>query len=817
MRVNLFALLFFFIMPSFPLLAQKNILGRVFEDTNGDDIMGDNEPALANVMVSDGLSVVKTDLHGSFWLPHNPDARFIFVVCPGDYTIPTFYQQILPDSSLYNFGLRPRAKKTGEACFIQISDTETSNDKAGWIGMLQKAIKSNAADFLIHTGDICYADGMRFHAAKVNASTIGVPVYYCVGNHDLVDGPYGEALFESLFGPSWYAFESGNSLFVVTPMLNGDATPSYTQDQVYRWLVNLLKAVPREQPKFVFNHDLLTGDTAFLYRGDAGQFVNLNEHNLKAWVYGHWHNNFVRRHSDNGPVSICTGVAQRGGIDHAQAQFRVFSVKEDGDFSTQVVQSFVDHKVVLVLPQHEASPDAEGNLPVMVNTYNSEGMPVEVSFSLNDTNEWVNLSPKGEWSWTGSTVTPVVGDSCRILVRVRFADGENHTVSRVFFVADTLSGKIEATQMPGSAIASERSKDFIQGPEPPLRLEWFSNLGSQSYMSSPLLSEDMAFLPVFDPGDPRNAGIHAVELSSGKQLWSYSTYNAVKGKISLGQKTIFTTDMQGFVYAIDAATGSKKWVTRLEMPPLPAYVSGTVLSEGRLFTGDGQSLCALDQETGQLLWRNEDWSGGVGGPAGPVVDNGLLFVSSNWNGLYAHDLTTGQLRWRQKSQGIRFRDAAPVVWKNTMYLAAQTRLLALDVATGEITRNVETGWQLNAASRPLIVDSLLIVGSANGGVIAFNRHDFSICWQFLTGPSPTPSTPYAEPPVRTVEASPVLINNNYIVVGASDGNLYVLDVRSGEAVWAFESGAPIMTSVVVNKNRLLVADISGNLYSFIGK
>ena len=34
---------------------------------------------------------------------------------------------------------------------------------------------------------------------------MSVSVFYCIGNHDLVKGKYGEELFESIYGPVYYS------------------------------------------------------------------------------------------------------------------------------------------------------------------------------------------------------------------------------------------------------------------------------------------------------------------------------------------------------------------------------------------------------------------------------------------------------------------------------------------------------------------------------------------------------------------------------------------------------------------------------------
>ena len=66
--------------------------------------------------------------------------------------------------------------------------------------------------------DICYADGLKFHAEKVTSDTIGIPTFYCIGNHDLLRGDeYGEETFEALFEIPWYSVDTKHVHFVILP------------------------------------------------------------------------------------------------------------------------------------------------------------------------------------------------------------------------------------------------------------------------------------------------------------------------------------------------------------------------------------------------------------------------------------------------------------------------------------------------------------------------------------------------------------------------------------------------------------------------
>ena len=62
----------------------------------------------------------------------------------------------------------------------------------------------------------------------MNTENMNCPVFYCIGNHDLEQGKYGEEIFESVYGPVYYSFDVAGVHYIVTPMPYGDARPEYT-------------------------------------------------------------------------------------------------------------------------------------------------------------------------------------------------------------------------------------------------------------------------------------------------------------------------------------------------------------------------------------------------------------------------------------------------------------------------------------------------------------------------------------------------------------------------------------------------------------
>jgi len=236
------ALLFVFLLISPFAGAQQWITGKVL-DVKGAGIEG--------VVVSDGYTVVKSDASGSYFFDTNPKAKFIFVSTPyGHDHKGSFYQRI-GEGAEYNFTL-VKVEKTPNT-FIHLSDTEASVYK-DWVTLFKSCVSDVKPAFVVFNGDICYEKGMRFHAKELMSENLGVRTVYTLGNHDLVDGASGEELYEKLFGPVWYSFNSGGVHFVNLPVLYGDRKTSYTADDVYSWLKKDLEAVAPGTPVVIFDH-----------------------------------------------------------------------------------------------------------------------------------------------------------------------------------------------------------------------------------------------------------------------------------------------------------------------------------------------------------------------------------------------------------------------------------------------------------------------------------------------------------------------------------------------------------------------------------
>ncbi|MEU8517412.1 PQQ-binding-like beta-propeller repeat protein [Kitasatospora sp. NPDC048722] len=150
---------------------------------------------------------------------------------------------------------------------------------------------------------------------------------------------------------------------------------------------------------------------------------------------------------------------------------------------------------------------------------------------------------------------------------------------------------------------------------------------------------------VYTAGTP--GGVRAFDARSGEQRWEQ---NAV-GKQFTGPVVrsggVFVADFDqttksSTVYALDAATGRVLWRQAKQDTGTLAVSDGTVLLLG------GSRLTALDAETGAIRWTTAVPLGlGLGGNAVTATAD-TVYIGTNDDRVYAHDLATGRLRWQDE-------------------------------------------------------------------------------------------------------------------------------------------------------------------------
>ncbi len=651
---------------------------------------------LADVLVTDGMNVVKTDENGNYELPGWRKSHFVTVTVPSGYKTDKFYIPVDKATESYDFTLDKSELTAREShCFVQISDTEIGEKGTGdWLNDVRDVIKENNAAFLIHTGDICYEAGLKKHIEEMNTETMGCTVRYIIGNHDYVDGKFGEELYESLYGPVWYSFDVGNVHYVVTPFqVGGDYKSCYNKDDRWRWLENDLKNVDSDMKVVIFNHTLSPSDD-YVISFDRKE-LDLKQHNLIAWVFGHYHYNYV--YQSNGVLNICAPRPDSGGIDSSAAGTRVISISADGTVSTKMHYYDLNKSQA---PQNAVwSTKLDGNVLFCDTVYDRGRIysaTVDDDYPRTCGIYCLNASD-GKILWSCKTENSIKNNIC--------IDGDR-------LVAMDADGKVYCLNKTDGSLLWQ--KQLLLG----------NALGTSSALC---ISDGTVYAGA-------SRVVTALNLENGEEKWSL---NRDKGENSpaefvVSDGKVYVNSHWNALAALNSSDGKSLWDNddsdiRFRSSTPVVIDSNTVL------VADDDAIMLVDTDSGKITSKTEFEEYNFSSSGQPVYIDGTAYIPTANKGLIAFDVNSKEIIWKfETDKSILF--TSPYVGKNSMTVEASPILdggkLIFGANDGYIyTLDAKTGTLLNkrlAGSAVLgeaaLQDGRIYAGTFDGYIVCYENN-----------------------------------------------------------------------------------------------
>lgn len=803
--------------------------GRVFVDANHNGRFDKGEKLISKVSVSDGLNVVQTDAAGHFSLPGHENARFVFITVPSGFRAPAYFQRINEVQQSYDFALQVQptglVAKDGTHRFIHISDTHmdpTMRSGNDGHALASKALRDYAQNehvaFLIHTGDITRDD---FESYQQFFNTENMPTaqaFFCVGNHDLGRGSYGEEGFEEFFGPTYYSFDIGNIHYIVTPMEHGDGRPTYSRESIGEWLKNDLKYVPENRPVIAFNHSVMSGDGHFRFGSKEKGYIDLADYNLKAWLYGHWHHHRMYRPDNSDVLMVCSPGHVRGSYDHSPSSYRVLTVDGKGSLSSEIRYPYQDCSLrIASVDNGRAVVAADGTVVLSVNTYSSVAHTVKVTYGYSaggkELAKGLPMKQQTDFNWNAQMKLPqsLAGQLVTVSVTAEFGNGEVSKEMQTFRYDPkqqfTVSTGEDWTNLLQNAAHGPVVKDTLHLP---LQLAWVQNIGSNILFTAPLIYQGRVYAASMDDNFKGKAAVVCMDAQTGEIKWKKSVRHSVRSSIAATDGCILAQDINGWAYSFDAVSGQLLWEKDLKMGKQVPLDNGILADNGTVYAGTGKWMYALEAKTGKEIWQNTSWGTDHGTVSTFSLLGDKLICPAYWEGLYALDAKTGRRIWA-RSYGF----GGPITqYGNVLYVVNNNTLSVVDPGNGETIMKKTYDFSLHNVSAPLVTEKEIFLGTGTTGVISIDKETLDVKWRFETGRAMIYTAAMQKDPAQVVEASPVLVGNT-VFIGAADGYLYALDRKKGIMQWKHAMGSPVLSTVAISGNNLVAVDFSGNVYSFV--
>ena len=263
--------------------------------------------------------------------------------------------------------------------------------------------------------------------------------------------------------------------------------------------------------------------------------------------------------------------------------------------------------------------------------------------------------------------------------------------------------------------------------------------------------------------------VHLLTASTGALRWRAEVGGAVSQPPLLTDDAVYVVTDNDIVSALDRGEGEVLWRYRRDAPE-GFYVSqhaGLTLAEGRLLTGFTAGVVAsLDPSDGSLQWERDTSLELEPGPDGtarfadvdttPVVVDDLVYIASFAGGMYALELESGTVRWRDEEL---------------------TGIIGITPAS----------------------DRLLVLSSGDLGVLLIDRNDHEVVWR-----------------KRLPRGAPgeAIVAQDLVIFGESQGGFVTLALQNGRELGRVEAGHGFTARASIADGRGFILSNGGTLFAF---
>lgn len=793
----------------------------VFEDLDSDGA-DSGEPPLSGIRVTDGLAVHATDAAGqATFVVDRSVYRFATLTVPSGYrtTNPWFVHLDGPaDTVSVAFGLQADPASAADPIrWVHIADTQVQTWGDPWrMDDVLREVNGIPTPplFLFNTGDLVEvgSDSTHWNNYHVQLAVSDYEVLPVVGNHDTLSTPSPLDAYEANAGPPYYSREAGNWHFIV---YNSEVAWLGTPMQD-AWFDADVAATPPGMHIVALQHRMAN---------DAPAERNLHWAALgvEANFSGHWHAlQFSRERS--GILDYNLSRTRSGPTDHTPQVFGVVSMYDDGRLEYDLRRVHVDHRAALTYPADGLTVAAGEPLEALAQAYDSSSPVVSVTAAVSGPGGSVPPAPlakEGVSLWRGDVdVSALPPGAYEMTVTALFDDGTVTPAVASFRLDDI----VPIVRQPGEDWPMFRrcaagSSATATALGPPLELAWTTPVPGMVALSSPVVADGVVYLGTRAEHVIGEEGVIACDAATGAPLWQRHVPGGVALAPAVANGVVLASSMSDSVWALDAATGTPLWSREILFGE---YGMAAPVFEGDVtWIGPEPRPMQLRVASGAADWLITPRIGNAWFPyvyTAPAVSAERVYFS-----FHGFDLYGGGFAVANRATGAREyleigTHRSPIWTGDALYLIGGTdkndqRLTRRD-ATGAVQWLAATSLGSGTGS-PAIAHGVLVAAGVSGAVQALSAADGAALWSHPVGQSLYSMVAGLKWTSGT-SATPA-IADDVVYVGSLDGNLYALDLFTGEELWAWQFGVPVASSAAISGNMLFVGASDGHLYAFASR
>ena len=342
-------------------------------------------------------------------------------------------------------------------------------------------------------------------------------------------------------------------------------------------------------------------------------------------------------------------------------------------------------------------------------------------------------------------------------------------------------------------------------------------------------------------GDPSLSGYTEIHLPKNPiLLWTYNSDSRTSSSLVIDDGTTYWSDKRGYIRGVNIK-GEPVFAYDLQT----AVEATPMIYDSTLFIGriDG-FMTAISLAQRDTLWNYETMGQVSASPNIMTFSERTAIVFGSYdNYLYCVDATNGEELSRFESG--YYLNGAAALWKgHVIFGGCDAWLRIIDCQTGIQTDSLLLDAYVPAS--PAIMDDYCYVGDYSGNIYQLILGNGKIIRQdkivsedsengsFVSVPAISDNAVYfflGDRNLHSVnrkngelnwtymlkgnagESSPVICNDK-VIVCTKTGIISILDAKSGELLWEYDTGEQIVGSPAVIKEHFMILTAKGTLFCF---
>ena len=318
-----------------------------------------------------------------------------------------------------------------------------------------------------------------------------------------------------------------------------------------------------------------------------------------------------------------------------------------------------------------------------------------------------------------------------------------------------------------------------------------------------------------------NLNVSARRLTDGELVWRVNvgdadeTSNTFGGGMAFGDGRLYVATGDSELFAMNPATGQAVWRARLLGPAR----GGVTFFQGRLYIQTlNNKTEAFHADTGRSIWQHQgiEEVTSIVGSSAPATDGQVVYVTYSSGEVYALIAETGGVIWTdiisplgafsgRLQQEISDIQALPVIDRGLLIVTSNGgRTVGYDIQRGL------PAWEYTAGGTqtPAVSTEHIFLVTNDGTAVALQRSTGRAVWVKDLGSNATRSG------VKKIEWFGPIIASNRLLFGSSLGHLIALSPFDGRLLGEISLGSGLSVPPVVANQNMIFLTQSARLLNY---